>query len=229
MPPTAPIERVSAYFTGTDLKIAAKALRSYFSPRGCYTGSSFDHLALEGPPDRYVASDYLAVSTLSVNVPPRAALALMEATEVIPSVIDREATLWGSPALLDRSEPAWRWWQAVHDLWGLGPTKTSKLLAVKRPHLLPIYDTVVAGALGFGPSYWAFWQEVARSPEAGRLVAAVTDVAADAKVPEIVSTLRIIDVVVWMREHGASTHPWGLCQECDLVGVGPLRETAIEN
>ena len=93
-------------------------------------------------------------------------------------------------------------------------------MAVKRPHLVPIYDAHVADALyaeGYEQSYWSFWQEMAESDSADQIWRAVEEVQHAAGVLGI-SMLRAIDVVVWMRQHGASRHPQG-CSQCELDGV----------
>jgi hypothetical protein len=68
-----PYERIAAYFTGVEADRAARALRAYFAPDLHFTGSAFDGLLEHGNPNRFTAIDMLAVTTLSVEVPPRAA------------------------------------------------------------------------------------------------------------------------------------------------------------
>ena len=72
-----------------------------------------------------------------------------------------------------------------------------KLLAAKRPHLVPIYDQRVSQALGPYPrhQYWACWRH-ALQDEAKR--EAVRSVGVDAGLPATVSLLRILDIIIWM-------------------------------
>jgi len=71
------------------------------------------------------------------------------------------------------------------------------LLARKRPRLIPVYDRVVRCLAGRPDESWG-WHLDVLAPDAGiadRLVAA----RRAARVPDEVSTLRVLDVVLWMR------------------------------
>ncbi len=217
-----PLQRVHAYFEGDAADLAVTALRSYYaeadgSPH--WTGSAFDRLASTSDPNRFTAQDMLAVSMLSVTVPPRAALWLTE-NELANHMLARlpaGVTLWESPQSLDRDSKAWNVWKVVDDLAGVGATIASKILAAKRAALIPVFDQHVDRALQFGVSHWAFWQSVARDDHASALLASVEQAMTEARVPSYVSPLRSIDVVIWMREHGWTTHESAKCQiGCDF-------------
>ena len=47
-------------------------------------------------------------------------------------------------------------WGVLRKIGGLGPTRTSKLIARKRPPLIPIYDSVVRGAV-YGSTTRGYW------------------------------------------------------------------------
>ena len=200
-----PFDRVLAYFTGDADVLATNALRRYFGPDDPYTGASFDTLSDGEHPDRFTASDIVAVSMLSVTVPAKTTLSLLggEADELL-SKIPADASLWTNPELLDRDGAAWQLWTLVAAHHDVGRTIASKLLAAKRPALLPVYDTHVAAALELGASYWGIWQEVARHPEVNVLIDSIEKARSAAGIASIVSDLRIIDVVVWMRQHGGN-------------------------
>lgn len=73
-----------------------------------------------------------------------------------------------------------------------------KLLARKRPRLLPVYDKVVRCALGRPrPSFWLALHAALREDDRAlhHELLALRQVAG---VPETVSALRICDVTVWM-------------------------------
>jgi hypothetical protein len=80
----------------------------------------------------------------------------------------------------------------------MGATTASKIMARKRPHLIPIYDSVVGPLMGLKDSrgQWDLWHEVLTSntdlPE--RLKALRTS----AGLPDRISELRVMDVVLWM-------------------------------
>ncbi len=222
-----PCERIAAYFTDAEADRAARALRAYFAPDLHFTGSAFDGLFDHGNPNCLTAVDMLAVTTLSVDVPPRAALRLIGApdVELLLGAIPTGADMWTSPELLDDDSHANQLWTLVRSHDGVGRTITSKLLAAKRPHLLPIYDRHVQAALGFD-NQWPFMQEVARSPAVEDLLANVGTCRTAAGVPAEVSVLRIIDAVIWMRQHGWHSHDTSNC-DCDFAGFRlPVGEVA---
>ncbi len=78
------------------------------------------------------------------------------------------------------------------------PTKTSKLLAAKRPYLVPIRDSVVEHLLGAGKAWWAPMRELAKDERVRTLV----DHVSAEVVPDNVSYLRRLDVVLWT--HGSA-------------------------
>lgn len=68
--------------------------------------------------------------------------------------------------------------------------------------IIPFYDQYVDEALGLGDNYWTFWQEVTNQRAYPPLVTAIEEARTRAEAPVRVSSLRIIDAVVWMRRHG---------------------------
>jgi hypothetical protein len=115
----------------------------------------------------------------------------------------------------------------ANDIWGLiraspalratkcfGPTGLSKLLARKRPHLVPILDEVARTrnerAHGSTPAcHWCSMRSEFNGSK--RLTADLAIVRGAAGLPPWVSLLRIIDIVVWMKDTGAAclpTNPW---------------------
>jgi hypothetical protein len=82
---------------------------------------------------------------------------------------------------------------------GLGPTTTSKLLAAKRPRLLPIWDSFVEQATGLDTiGYWWKFQYVLADDQ--RLVSdwlyELRSLAPN--MPDSIPELRILDVLLWM-------------------------------
>ena len=191
----------------------AEAVRSLCEYMDSYTGRFFEQFAGQSDPNRFEPSDLVAVSCLAVNVPPAASAWLLlgegrqQTGDLLKSIGQHGSTLQeeelaGNPSALE----LWRLLLLHRDV---GPTTASKLMAAKRPHLVPIYDSYVAAALlpeAIGPrwEWWAPWQALLRGPEADDLCAAVEDVrraAADGGAPvEQLSILRIIDIVIWHAE-----------------------------
>ncbi|MET7519553.1 DUF6308 family protein [Streptomyces sp. NPDC005480] len=191
-------------------------LRRYFgidAPPGTvpFTGSRFEHLAGGGDrpaaADVLTADDLIAVQTLSVKVPARTALNLLESDlaaqlstllSSIPTDIDMADADAADLAFGSAADTAWH---LLGDQPGIGWVTAGKLLARKRPRLLPVYDQVVRCVLGRPRSFWLTLHVALRADDYAlhrRLLA----LRQSAGVPETVSALRICDVVLWMRHHG---------------------------
>ncbi|MFE2529086.1 DUF6308 family protein [Streptomyces sp. NPDC059382] len=203
-------DRLRALLSSAD---AAAALGCYFDVdklegvAPSFTGSRFEHL--DGGGDRagiantVTAADLIAVQTLSVHVPPLAALALLEGRlggklsallRQIPADTDMANA---EPALLGPGSPADRAWRLLKGQKGLGWVTTNKLLARKRPRLLPVYDHVVRCVVGHPESYWLSLRE-ALAADGSALHEQLLSLRDGVGVPETVSALRICDVVLWM-------------------------------
>ncbi|MET7694997.1 DUF6308 family protein [Streptomyces sp. NPDC005483] len=195
-------------------------LRHYFGigvpPGGMsFTGSRFEHLAGGGDrpevADRITAEDLVAVQTLSVTVPAPVALDILEGRlgarlsgllQAIPRDMDMvEAAV----SDLAPGSPAARAWELLEGQSDVGWVIAGKLLARKRPRLLPVYDKVVRCALGRPrPSFWLALHAALRENDAA-LHRQLLELRRVAGVPETVSVLRVCDVVVWMG-HRAEGH-----------------------
>lgn len=191
--------RVRQHFHGIEESRAIKSLEVYLSS---YTGRAFESLA-DLDVDRITANNLVAVGALSAPIPAEAAILLLDGgmqrrisglLRAIPDV-----AIWDDRADLSRTGGAWELCEVLRAVDGLGPVRTSKLMASKRPALIPIADQHVAESLCFGSvDYWALMQSVLRD---GALRDRVFGVAREAGGAHL-STLRTIDIVVWMRQHG---------------------------
>ena len=103
-------------------------------------------------PNEITERDIVAVSMLGVNIPAPVAIWLLEdgrsAVSELLRAIPAEADICENGELLDpgrETEALWRllgngcWPDPIHSN-GMGTTKISKLLAAKRPNLVPIFD-----------------------------------------------------------------------------------------
>jgi hypothetical protein len=192
---------------------AAGVLRAYFTPRppGRFTGAWFERFAGGGDrpeiADHFTADDLIAVSMLSVQVVGDAAL------EILHTRRDRlRALLQQIPtdvALADLSTDqvgaSWPVRRAYVELLAtadIGPTTASKLLARKRPHLVPIYDSVVDHELALKDrELWAplhAWLTSAGRANHRHLLE-LRDLAG---LGHEISALRIFDVLTWMTGQG---------------------------
>ncbi|WP_239072475.1 DUF6308 family protein [Streptomyces bauhiniae] len=187
-------------------------LREYFGLAGgaAYTGARFEHLGgggdRVGVADVVTAEDLVAVQMLSVTVPERVSLDLLEGDlgqqmskllREIPcelDMVDAEAE-----ELESGSAAEWAW-DLLDAQYGVGWVKAGKLLARKRPRLLPVYDRVVRCVLGSPSSFWLDLHRALRA-DGRALHHELLDLRERAGVPKTVSALRVCDVVLWMAHH----------------------------
>ena len=175
-----------------------------------FTGREFELLrdSVDGDEvtHRFTTADLAALSLLGVPVSGAAALSLLDNREGRWSyllsdigVTDDPSSPAGRQQLTDSASPASRLWSAVNAVPTMGPTRTRKLLARKRPKLLPVYDSVVEVAVAPGAHWWKiiaeFFSDQAR-------VDALQRVRHEAGAGDVLSALRTLDVVLWMRYRG---------------------------
>jgi hypothetical protein len=190
-------------------------LRTYFGtglPSGVlpsYTGGRFELLGGGGErhdvADRITADDLIAVQMLNVLVPGEVALDLLEgdfgravAAQLarIPSDITIAAPV--AESLLADGGPADTAWRLLREPDGMGWVTTGKLLARKRPQLVPVYDRVVRCAFGHPLGAW-LWLHGLFTTDGGALHTRLLSIRDAAGIPARVSALRVLDVIVWMR------------------------------
>ncbi|SIS21992.1 DUF6308 family protein [Williamsia sterculiae] len=175
-----------------------------------YTGSRFERFARGGDlpeiKNQIVPSDLVSVTLLSVKVPGSAALRLLgdhptEHPQKISLLLEKlptnvELVSATDEHLVDANEL----WQRVRRGCKVGPTTTSKLLARKRPHLLPVIDSVVSTELNHNNRRLDFYREMRRILNADdrALYRRLQQMRGAAGVGDDISIIRVFDVVVWM-------------------------------
>ncbi|WP_449346001.1 DUF6308 family protein [Streptomyces xanthochromogenes] len=194
-------------------------LRSYFGiglPPGvaAFTGSWFEHLAGGGDrpevADRFAAEDLVAVQTLSVTVPAPVAVDILEGRlgarlSGLLHAIPRDIDMVDADALVVADgSPADQAWSLLCEQKGVNWVIAGKVLARKRPRLLPVYDRVVRCAVGRPPSFWLALHAALREDD-GALYRQLLELRQAAGLPETVGALRVCDVAVWMN-HRALGH-----------------------
>lgn len=177
---------------------------AYFDPHTRFAGSTFDTLP-PVEPDRITTSDLLATGLLDVPFGPRAVRALLEAErealEHQLARVPRDVDLWD--ATDEQLAPAYDLWRGLKTSlqgMGVGTTRRSKLMARKRPRLVPIVDSTIRTALGIGPhdDSWLLLRQALRDND-GALIRRIEELR-PAHVPrQDVSTLRILDAALWMN------------------------------
>jgi Family of unknown function (DUF6308) len=203
--------RLPAALQSDDDRDAIKALKRYYGPSPgqprFYTGSLFDAWDSTGTraddTNRFTADDLVAVTFLSVEVPPKAAYALLidradEFSELLGTVgPDRDLADEADP-VVDDDWPGWQLTTALRTLPKVGPTKASKLIARKRPRLRPVYDSVVAAVTSTAKHQWEPMRLALRQDDQA-LQHRLVRLREEAGLPQDISTLRVLDVIAWLE------------------------------
>lgn len=97
------------------------------------------------------------------------------------------------PAAIANDSPLSKVYEALKSIGDISYVRASKLLAAKRPALVPVRDSVVEDFLGADRAWWAPYRDLVSNSE---FVARVDELSV--AVPDRVSLLRRIDVALWM-------------------------------
>jgi hypothetical protein len=191
---------------------ALALLRAYYRPRPgtplgtFYSGARFDDWDSLGSRaadrDKFTADDLVAITFLGVTVPPKAAWKLLCGepryfSELLPRIVDQELAST-SPENINSRWPAWQLWGRLRELPGVDWVIAGKLLARKRPHLIPVYDRVVKSVTGGDRDYWAPLCAALQTDDYA-LQERLLRLRAAAALPPSVTALRVFDVVAWME------------------------------
>jgi hypothetical protein len=173
-------------------------VKEYYRVENGFAGALFDELG-EHDDRRFTSDDLLAASLLDVRFTPTAVRRLVvdgKADSLLAEITnDPEVALWNTD--LGRHSPAWHLWDVLTQSGnGIGPTRASKLLARKRPHLFPVLDAVIIEALALGTTDRWSVLAVALDEETRARVETLRPGASSRGSP---STLRLLDVATWMR------------------------------
>lgn len=203
-------------------KKSIRYVKKYFERQGngrpLYAGSHFDSFDGGGrvDPHRITAADLLALEMLSESVGGQAALGVVEthADEIERLLVQipedakmEEITQAEFEKWLGEGSPAARLWdllvQEKGSRWNIGTTRASKILARKRPHLIPIYDKVVRRErLGErSGDHWRDWFDVFHGPDGPDLVKRLGDIRDEVNQKDL-SLIRILDIILWMNGAG---------------------------
>jgi len=214
-----PHELVRAYLHETD-------------PKHAFSGRAFDTYGATVTDANVIGgTDLVAVSMLSIEIraksrsgiTPLAAIELDERQGEITALLERidaDAQLHELDErrfveLLGSEKSPGRLLHALllkilSDKRGARWVATHKILARKRPGLFPVRDKAVSQALGFGPrsAWWRPWWEALNGAdgEGAQLVQSVEKVRSAAGADSL-PLLRVLDIIVWMREAGVKSLP----------------------
>lgn len=185
-----------------------------YSAGGRYTGAYFDELTTRtgSDPNRVDIADLMSLSLLQVRLNLDAIeyflndSTLDELEKHLSAETDRDlADLTADEAVeLERGRlnDAWK---LIRKAKRVGRTRTAKLLARKRPRLIPIWDRVVKDVLGLRSTkgYWKIFHAALTADECS-LDKRLGELATAADVAERYSRLRVLDILAWMhgKYHG---------------------------
>lgn len=175
-------------------------VRRYFDPATPFAGHTFDTLG-DNPCNEIVPADLLAVSLLDVAFGAAAVRDLLESpskwTALLDAIPRQDVPLWDLDAAGHTAGS--ELWVALRKLPGVGPTKTSKLLARKRPALVPITDRIIDEYLPRGTDdFWWLLHRALQDPVRREAIDHLGD-----GLHWRPTTLRLIDVAIWMRFSGS--------------------------
>lgn len=164
----------------------------YFDPERPFAGRDFDHLG-SSPPDRVTIDDLLAASLLDISWPP---LVVRKVLNELSTPISRNlADIGQETDFWDASDQELR---AADDLWftlvglkDVDKAKASKLMARKRPRLVPISDEVVM-AIGARGETWPVIRQCLQDESFRDTILVLRG-----KGSEDASVLRLLDVALW--------------------------------
>lgn len=188
---------------------ALSQLRGYYDPafgtKGSFTGAAFDTWDSTGNRardlNRFTADDLAAVTFLSVKVVAPAAYRLLgpdagHFNHLLAAVGDDRDFADVTPGEITPDSPAWVLEDALRGLPGVGRTIASKLMARKRPRLVPIYDKVLRRVMGLEQAHWVPLNALLRA-DGQALQERLLGLREAANLPASVSVLRVLDVIAW--------------------------------
>ena len=176
-----------------------RLVESYFEPDGPFAGATFDLLG-ENPPHAFTRDDLLATTLLDISWRPLAVRGLLATGSDVSAQlagIASDVDLWN--AQRDVLDAATSLHNSLCELAGVGPVIASKLLARKRPRLIPIHDKVVLRVLS--PPKNRFWETLATALHM-RMLREEIEALRPANVGSA-SLLRLLDVAIWARHSGS--------------------------
>lgn len=182
-----------------DGQYARPLVAAYFDPSHGFAGALFDGLDSDGllahnPTDSFSVDDIAAASLLDVRYGPRAVRALLS-SDVIQSALTAvpdDLPLW--QATQEDLDATHELWILIRGIKGVGRTRASKLLARKRPQLVPIVDSVIADALQLHDQTWRPMAAALADQHLRKRI----DGLRPADMSKRISTLRLLDVLTWM-------------------------------
>lgn len=181
-----------------------QSLDRYFGNNGeteIFQGRNFEWFISKSQSDVFNPFDFLAIGSLSVEIPAESQRLLLEDVE------SKYETLLGACREYVNSNQtskdlSWIWktgnplenlYTELRSVRGIGPVVCSKLMAAKFPAIIPIRDSQVEALLGCKESV-LWWQPILELYEAAKEVLSTLNTG-----QVNVTNLRKLDVILWME------------------------------
>jgi hypothetical protein len=175
---------------------AAALVAEYYAWDSTFAGVAFETLGTNRP-NGIGTDDLLAITLLNVRVSASGIRRVLESDAASLSAalasVPVDLPLWeASDEILDR---AGQLWSQLNLLPSIGWVTAGKLLARKRPLLIPVIDQWVVAALQ-APSgtYWRALRTALQDADVRNRIESNRGAT-----PASVSTLRLLDVIIWMQ------------------------------
>lgn len=174
---------------------------SFFCPSAAFEGDLL-YTIPGNDPHRITVEDLFAVTMLDVSVSPLGVRRLLndpptrERVTALLREVPAEVDIWDGIDHLRHGGPAERLWQLLQKEGDrIGPTTASKILARKRPRLVPIEDSVVKAIIqASAHDHWMVFCEYLQSTNRRDRLAELRPEHVEQTVP----LLRVLDVLLWM-------------------------------
>lgn len=179
-----------------------EAVSRYIDEESKYAALSFN-MGWQDEPYAITSHDLLTLNFLGIRVEPLGYRQLIDKHAEIEKhlrvIDDLSLPLW---KLESADDPVYKAaneaWKAIRELYGFNYVVASKLLARKRPHLIPILDRWVEQFYDHDTKeYWLPLAEALRAP---RLIEAVKALRPSHLSDEDLSVIRTLDIAIWMTE-----------------------------
>lgn len=174
---------------------------AFFDPNGPFEGDLL-HSLPGNAPHEITIEDLFAITLLDVRVAPPGVRRLLYDSETkaqvhdLLSVLPTGVDIWhGQHWLRPEGEAHQLWRKLQREGDRVGPVTAAKLLCRKRPRLIPIIDEVVEGIIAVPSSlHWTLVQEIMQSDDRREVLISLRP----SWISPEVSTLRLLDVTLWM-------------------------------
>ena len=174
---------------------------AFFEPTRAFEGDLI-HTIRQNDPHRITVEDLFAVTMLDVAVGPLGVRRLLydeqtrDVVNALLKIIPNDVDIWNGKEHIELGGPADQLLNLLPRQGDrIGPTTAAKIVARKRPRLIPIVDSVVVAILQ-APSrdMWRIFYQYLQSAERRERLGAMRPHVVSSTVP----LLRMLDVLLWM-------------------------------